>query len=121
MVKKINYKVIHKKLYIKKITKNYNQLRLHIYRSNKHIYAQIINDYLRKTIGFSNSQTKNIKILKRAYKFSSTKISYVIGQYLAKQILILGIKTLSLDKRNYRFHGWVKFLIFGIKSVGINF
>lgn len=121
MVKKINFKIIHKKLYIKKITKNHNQLRLHIYKSNKHIYTQIINDFLRKTIGFSSSRTKSIKILKKAYKLSPIKISYVIGQYLAKQVLILRIQILSLDKRNYRFHGWVKSLISGIKNVGIKF
>lgn len=121
MVKKINYQVIHKKLYIKTITKNYKQLRLHIFRSNNHIYTQIINDLVRKTISFSSTRTKNIKILKKAYKLSPIKISYVIGQYLGKKVLTLGVKTLSLDKKNYKFHGWVKSIVSGIKSVGINF
>ncbi len=85
------------------------------------MYAQVINDLIRKTINFSSTRTKNIKILKKAYKLSPKKISYVLGQYLGKQVLILGIKTLSLDKRNYKFHGWVKLLISGIKSVGLNF
>ncbi len=121
MIKKYNTSIINKKQYLKIITKNYKTLRLCIYKSNNHLYGQIINDLFNITLTSSSTLNKIIRTLKKIYKYSPIFISYIVGQCLGKKALILGIKYLSLDKNKFRFHGKIKALILGIKSTGILF
>lgn len=121
MIKKYNTSLINKKQYLKIITKNYKELRLCIYKSNTHLYAQIINDLFNITLTSASTLNKMIRTLKKTYKYSPIFISYLVGQSLGKKALFLGIKYFSLDKNKFHFHGKIKAFILGIRSTGILF
>ncbi len=111
--------ILKKKYNIKKIKGTYERPRLSIFRSNKHIYVQLINDTLGKTLLSSSTlQSKNIEIFKN--KTPSEKAE-LIGKDIAKQIFNLGITRIFFDKRNKPFIGRIKYLANGLKSYGILF
>jgi large subunit ribosomal protein L18 len=110
---------LKKKRYLKKINQNFNKLRLSIYRSNKHIYGQIIDDSLGKTITSSNTLKKSIKQNRKEFKLPLKKISFFAGQILGNRAIIFGISNVVLDCKQFRFHGNIKNFVLGIKSTGI--
>lgn len=111
--------ILKKKRYLKKINQNFKKLRLSIYKSNKHLYGQIIDDSLRKTLISSNTLKKNIKQIKNQFKLPLKNISFFAGQILGNKAIILGISNIVLDCKYFRFHGNIKSFILGVKSTGI--
>ncbi|WP_185882249.1 50S ribosomal protein L18 [Blattabacterium cuenoti] len=97
-----------------------NKLRISVFRSNKHIYVQIIDDNFGKTLISSSS----IEIIKRDGKIKNqTKIelSYEVGKLLGIKAKKLNLKQVVFDKGKYMYHGRVKSLANGIRKMGLNF
>ena len=94
--------------------------RLVIFKSNKHIYGQLIDDNTQKTL-FSSST--NDKDLAKDLSLISTKIekSKIVGHSLAKKIKNKKIDKIIYDRNGYRYHGRVKALAEAIREKGINF
>ena len=90
--------------------------RLSVFRSIKHIYAQIIDDTLGKTLTAASD-----KDVKGAGKMSKTKISEMVGEELAKKAQVLKIKKVAFDKGAARFHGRVKAVAEGARKGGLEF
>jgi len=99
---------------IKKISK---RNRLTIFKSNNHIYAQLIDDKNGITLASSSSTEKSI----REKSLTRKEIAELIGKNIAKKIILKGIKDVSFDRGKYKYHGLVKILADAARSEGLNF
>ncbi len=89
--------------------------RLSVFRSNKHIYAQLINDDKGATlVNASDLEIKNEKGAK-INKANS------VGQLIAKKALDLKISEVVFDKGSYKYHGLIKSLAEGARTAGLKF
>ena len=104
---KIRYK-------LKKVSK---RNRLSVFRSNTHIYAQLIDDIKGVTLASSSSTEKSIK----AQKLSKKNTAEIVGKEIAKKIISIGIKDVSFDRGKYKYHGLIKILADSARSKGLNF
>tara|TARA_B100000686_G_C16603073_1_gene869694 strand:- start:43 stop:411 length:369 start_codon:yes stop_codon:yes gene_type:complete len=96
-----------------------NYPRLVVFRSNKHIYGQLVDDNSSSTILSASTKSKNLsKDLKSANKTEQSKI---VGYELAKQIKSNKIDKIVYDRNGYKYHGRVKALADAIREKGINF
>lgn len=92
--------------------------RLCVFRSNQHIYAQIID-----TSG--NKILTSASTLERAFKEQLTaggniKAAEYIGKKIAERSLALGINALAFDRSGYKFHGRIRALAEAARNSGIN-
>ena len=94
-----------------------DQPRLTVFRSNKEIYAQVIDDTSSKTIVSASSKDKDLK-LKTSNK---TEVSKIVGDSIGKKAIKAGIKKVSFDRNGYLYHGRVKSLADGAREAGLNF
>ncbi len=100
-----------------KIKKKEN-LRLSLFRSNKFIYAQLIDDSVGKTLLSSSSIQKAFKETKGSPK----QIAFKVGESIGNKILENKInKKICFDRGGYLFHGRVKEFAMGVRSKGIKF
>lgn len=89
--------------------------RLSVFRSNKEIYAQLIDDVNGNTLVSASSQE-----LKSA-KGTKVELSKVVGQKLAEKAVSSGIKEVTFDRGGYLYHGRVKALAEGAREGGLKF
>lgn len=92
------------------------QPRLSVFRSNKQIYAQIIDDTTGKTL-VSASSYKN----KAAEKGSKSDQAAVVGKEVAEKAIKAGITTVVFDRNGYLYHGRVKTLADSAREGGLKF
>jgi large subunit ribosomal protein L18 len=110
---------IRRKLRVRtKIRKNKDKLlRLCVFRSNKHIYAQLIDDTLGKTLVAASSFEKDFK-----YKDgSNVDAAKEVGQLLAQRAVSNNISNVVFDKSGYAYHGKVKALADAARNNGLKF
>tara|TARA_B100000902_G_scaffold263736_1_gene249880 strand:- start:516 stop:848 length:333 start_codon:yes stop_codon:yes gene_type:complete len=91
--------------------------RLSVFKSNNHIYAQLIDDTKGITLASSSSVEKTIKDL----KLSRKEIAEQIGKNIAKKIISKGIKDVAFDRGKYKYHGLIKILADAARVEGLNF
>jgi large subunit ribosomal protein L18 len=87
--------------------------RLTIFRSNKHIYAQIINDDLGVTLASVSSEAKTKKTTTKSVE------AFELGKSLADKAKEVKITTVVFDRNGYRYHGRVKQLAEGVREGGL--
>jgi len=105
-------------IFKKKIFGFLEKPRVSIFRSNKHIYAQVIDDYKGNTL-ISASSKKLLKFYKK--KITKKELSYKIGNLLGNIIKSYGINQILFDRNGYIYHGRVKALAKGLRNVGLQF
>ena len=94
--------------------------RLSVYRSNNHIYAQVIDDNAQTTICAASTIDKELK--EKSDQFSSDcKSSSIVGKLLAKRAIKKGIKQVIFDRGGNIYHGRVKALAEAARESGLNF
>ena len=91
--------------------------RLSVFRSNNHLYAQLIDDSNGTTIASSSSLEKSIKDKNLQRK----EIAELIGKNIAKKIISKGIDKVAFDRGKYKYHGLIKILAEAARSEGLNF
>ncbi len=91
--------------------------RLSVFRSNKEIYAQLIDDVSGNTIVSSSSAEKEIS----KTKGNKTETALLVGKKLAEKAVSKGIKQVSFDRSGYLYHGRVKSLADGAREGGLKF
>ncbi len=91
--------------------------RLSVYRSNKEIYAQIIDDISGVTMISASSRDSEIVSLKG----NKTEKASVVGKVVAERAIKSGIETVSFDRGGYLYHGRVKSLADGAREAGLKF
>jgi large subunit ribosomal protein L18 len=93
--------------------------RLTIYRSNKHIYAQVVDDTTAKALTARSSLTTELSEELRGKK--KTDVAKIVGTALAKACLEHGIRSVVFDRNGYRYHGRVSALAAGAREAGLEF
>lgn len=91
--------------------------RLSVFRSNKQIYAQLIDDLNGVTIAASSSATKEFE----AMKAKKVDIAKEVGKSIATKASQSGISTVIFDRGGYLYHGRVKALAEGAREAGLKF
>ena len=91
--------------------------RLSVFRSNNHLYAQLIDDKKGITIASSSSLEESVKNKNLQRK----EIAEQIGKDIAKKIISKGIDKVAFDRGKYKYHGLIKILAEAARSEGLNF
>ena len=94
-----------------------NRKRLSVFRSNNHIYAQLIDDNKGLTLASSSSTEETIK----SKNLSRKDTAELIGKNIAKKIISKGIDKVAFDRGKYKYHGLIKILAEAARSEGLNF
>jgi len=94
-----------------------NRNRLTVFRSNNHLYAQLIDDKNGTTLASSSSLEETIKNKNLQRK----EIAEIIGKNIAKKIISKGIDKVAFDRGKYKYHGLIKILADAARSEGLNF
>jgi large subunit ribosomal protein L18 len=92
--------------------------RLTVFRSNKHIYAQLIDDLTGVTLAAAGSHAGKEKAKTSG---GNIKAAAAIGQQLAEQAKTKGITKAAFDRGHYRYHGRVKALADAARKGGLQF
>ena len=99
---------------LKKVSK---RNRLSVFKSNNHLYAQVIDDTKGSTIASASSVEKNFN-----NKESNKKqVAEIIGKEIAKRSISKGVNDVAFDKGRYKYHGLIKILADAARSEGLNF
>ena len=93
--------------------------RLCIFRSGKHLYAQAIDDYQRKTIFAFSTTHPNFR--KSAAKSGTLEGAKKLGELFGSQMLGKGIRKIVFDRGGYKYHGRVKALAEALRQTGVEF
>ena len=91
--------------------------RLNVFRSNKQIYAQIIDDTTGKTLCSASSLDKDLKLANGGNAEAAAKV----GTLVAKRALALKVEAVVFDRGGYVFHGRVKALADAARAAGLKF
>jgi len=113
---KLNRRAKIKRRIRKKISGTSKVPRLSVFRSNKQIYAQLIDDVNGITLASSGSY-KN----KAAESGSKSDQAAVVGKEVAEKALKAGIETVVFDRNGYLYHGRVKSLADSAREGGLKF
>ena len=103
----------------KKVVGTPDRPRLSVFRSNRHIYAQIIDDTAGATLVSASTRTKALR--DQLANGGDKKAAEFIGEAVAKQALGVGIKCVCFDRNRYKFHGRVKTLAEAARKAGLVF
>ncbi|MBN1818124.1 MAG: 50S ribosomal protein L18 [Sedimentisphaerales bacterium] len=90
--------------------------RLSVFRSNRHIYAQIIDDFAGATLVSASTRSKS-----SSGQSNKKAAAEAVGAALAKEALGVGIKAVSFDRNRYRYHGRIKALADAARKAGLAF
>lgn len=94
------------------------RIRLSVFRSNKYIYAQLIDDEASKTLVAASSREKE---LLSEGKPSNIAAAHLVGKKIAERALKKGISEVVFDRGAYLYHGRVRALADGAREVGLSF
>jgi len=118
---KVKTAALRRKYHVrKKVYGRPDRPRLSIFRSNRHVYAQIIDDVTGSTLVSASTRAKELRD-QLLNKGSNKKAAEVVGQAVAKQALSVGINCVCFDKNRYKYHGRVKALADEARKTGLVF
>jgi large subunit ribosomal protein L18 len=100
----------------KRLSGSSERPRLSVYRSNKGIYAQIIDDTTGRTLVSASSLSKDFNA-----NGTKSEQSTAVGKLVAEKAIAAGIKDVVFDRNGYLYHGRVKSLADGAREGGLNF
>jgi|TARA_B110000093_G_scaffold183433_1_gene234900 large subunit ribosomal protein L18 len=106
-----------KKRYLKKIIGSNEKPRLSVFRSHKHIYAQLIDDKNGKTLAFSSTLDRVLKLENTANQAAA----YSVGEMLGQKAIAKNINLVAFDKGNKPYHGRIRNLAEGAREAGLIF
>lgn len=104
----------------KKVRGTSERPRLSVFRSSKHIYAQVIDDGAAKTLVSASSLKPNIEE-KLQNQGGNKKGAALIGEFIAKSAQEKGIKRVVFDRNGFLYHGRVKVLAEAAREHGLEF
>ena len=91
--------------------------RLAVFRSNNHIYAQVIDDAKGITLASASTIEKDLVKAKSVKK----ELAELVGKKIAERSIAKGIKDVAFDKGRYKYHGLIKILAESARAEGLNF
>ena len=99
----------------KRLSGNSERPRLTIFRSGKHVYAQVIDDTQGKTL----VSTSSLQL--KADKGYGLDAASTVGKDIAEKATAAGVKTVAFDRNGYRYHGRIKAFADGAREGGLSF
>jgi len=96
-----------------------DRLRLSVYRSKNHMYAQVIDDKSRKTLASASTLDNELK--EKLKKTSNVAAAEEVGKLIAQRAVNAGIKQVVFDRGGYIYHGRVKALADAARNAGLSF
>ena len=103
----------------KKLKGNADQPRLSVHRTKKHLYCQVIDDDLGKTIASANTRDKSLaEQIKNGGNCEAAKI---IGQAIAERAKAAGVSRIKFDRGTFKYHGRVAELANAAREAGLEF
>jgi len=117
MISKVNARQKIRYRIRKKISGSAAKPRLSVFRSNKDIYVQLIDDENGTTIASASSRQKDIA----TQKGNKVETSKMVGEAIAKKSQELGIKDVVFDRGGYLYHGRIKAVAEGAREGGLQF
>ncbi|MDA3788660.1 MAG: 50S ribosomal protein L18 [Desulfobacula sp.] len=108
-----------KKRVRKNIFGNQERPRLSVFRSSKHIYAQIVDDISGSTLVSASTLDNEYK--EHRVEGKKVEIAKAVGNLVGKRALDKGIKKIVLDRNGFLYHGRIKALSDGAREAGLNF
>lgn len=120
MFKKVDKNAVRKRKHLrvrKRISGTSEKPRLVVFRSNKHTYAQIIDDVNAVTLVSASSLDKEFD----GKVGSNIEAARLVGKMIGERAIKKGIKTVVFDRNGYIYHGRVKSLADGAREAGLKF
>ena len=108
-----------KKRIRKKVFGSQEKPRLCVFRSTRHIYAQVIDDTAGNTLASASSMEKGAK--EHLEKGNKAAIAKYIGKIVAERSMEKGIKKVVFDRSGFLYHGRVKAVSVGAREAGLKF
>jgi large subunit ribosomal protein L18 len=103
----------------KKVEGTTSRPRLNVFRSNKHIYAQVIDDSAGRTVASASTRSKDVATAAAGLKKSEA--SKLVGELVAKKAIEQGVATVVFDRSGYIYHGRIKALADAAREAGLKF
>ena len=100
----------------KTVTGTAEKPRMSVYRSNLHLYVQVIDDMAGGTLASVSTMEQQYRSLRATIETGS-----VIGEELGKRLLEKGITQVVFDRNGYKYHGVVKAIADGVRKAGVKF
>ena len=100
-----------------KLKKISSRKRLSVFKSNNHIYAQVIDDSKGITLASASTIEKDILVKENNRK----ELAEIVGKKIAERTIAKGIKDVAFDKGKYKYHGLIKILADSARTEGLNF
>ena len=101
----------------KKIRGTSERPRLNVYRSNRHMYAQIIDDSLGQTLAYASTLEKELNLQKTGNKDAAKRV----GEIIAQRALAKGLQKVVFDRNGFIYHGRVAAVAEGARGKGLHF
>jgi large subunit ribosomal protein L18 len=120
MITKLDKNAVRKKRHVRvrrKVFGTAERPRLNVFRSNKHIYAQVIDDVKAVTLVSASTLDKEFNLESTGNVEAAKKV----GELVAKRALEKGIKSVVFDRGGYLYHGRVKALADAAREAGLEF
>jgi len=107
---------IHKR--VRRIVKGTSECpRLSVFRSNKQIYAQLIDDVTGKTLAAASSREDGME----KSGMNKVQLAEAVGKKIGERAMAAGLSKVVFDRGGYLYHGRVKSLAEGARNAGLNF
>ena len=118
--KKVEKATLRRKYHVrKKVFGTQERPRLSVFRSNRHIYAQIIDDVAGATLVSASTRAKGLR--NQLTGGGGKKAAEIVGKAVAKEALGVGIKSVCFDRSCNKFHGRIKALADAAREGGLVF
>jgi large subunit ribosomal protein L18 len=122
MLQMVSKNVARRRIHVRiraRMTGRASAPRLNVFRSLKHIYAQVVDDTRGLTLVAASTRDKEVrKTLKGGGNVAAAR---VVGQVLARRAIAAGIPGVVFDRGGYAYHGRVKALAEAAREVGLKF
>ncbi|WP_425445969.1 50S ribosomal protein L18 [Dethiothermospora halolimnae] len=122
MLKKVSKNVKRKKRHLRlrnKIQGTPDRPRLNVYRSSKHIYAQVIDDLKGHTIASASTLDKELD--GKVETTGNKEAAKMVGELIAKRAVEKGVEKVIFDRGGYVYHGRIKELAEAAREAGLKF
>lgn len=124
MIKKKSRNLARKRRHLtvrKKIVGTAEVPRVSVFRSARHIYAQLIDDTAEATLLQASTMFSETKKRLSAESMKKTEVAKEVGKHLGEMAVQKGITKVRFDRGGYAYHGRIKSLADGIREAGVEF
>lgn len=118
LIKKISKDRIRKRIR-NKIRGTSERPRVHVFKSNRYVYTQVINDVDNRILASASTLEKEFKQKKKNFK--NVEACQVLGEMLVKRLKAKKIESVIFDRGVYRYHGRIKALAEAMRKGGLTF